>query len=81
LNKRNVELKELLDFSKKVCCVDKVRARMSPTAFRGLKRKPENEQCIECTGILSVPAELLSMKCISVLLILCFTSQVCATFW
>jgi len=54
---------------------------MSPTAFRGLKRKPENEQCIECNGILSVPAELLSMKWISVLLILSFTSQVCATFW
>lgn len=48
---------------------------MSPTAFRGLKRKPENEQCIECNGILSVPAELLSMKWISVLLILSFTSQ------
>jgi len=79
LNKRNVELKELLDFLKKVCCVGKVRARMSPTSFRGLKRKPENKQCIECTGILSVPAEL--SKWISVLLILCFTSQVCATFW
>jgi hypothetical protein len=53
---------------------------MSPTAFREMKRKPENKQCINCTGMLSVPAEL-SMKWISVLLILCFTSQVCATFW
>jgi hypothetical protein len=54
---------------------------MSPTAFWGLKLRPENKQCIECTGILSVPAELLSMKWISVLLILCFIGQVCATFW
>lgn len=51
---------------------------MSLIAFRGLKRKPEHEQCVESSGILSVPAELLSMKWISMLLILCFIGQVCA---
>jgi hypothetical protein len=49
---------------------------MSPTAFWGLTLRPEKKQSIERTGIISVSAEL-SMKWISVLLVLCFIGQVC----
>jgi hypothetical protein len=50
---------------------------MSTKAIWGLKRKPENRPCIECSSNARVPAELLSIKCISVLLIVCFFGQVC----